>query len=128
MPRILLVEDNEESRDALCRRLQRRGFDVVTACDGEQGVAKTKSEDPDLVLLDMNMPVLDGWQAARLIRTAPETQQLPIIGLTAHAMAGDREKAITAGCTDYHTKPVDFARLISQIEAVLKQRDTAKAG
>lgn len=123
MPRILLIEDNEESRDALCRRLERRGYDVVTACDGHQGVAKAGTENPDLILMDMNMPVLDGWQAARMITAQQETMHLPIIGLTAHAMSGDREKAISAGCSDYHTKPVDFARLMAQIENALKQSD-----
>ena len=125
MPRILLIEDNEESRDALSRRLQRRGYDVVTASDGEQGVLMAKSESPDLLLLDMNLPVLDGWQAAQLIKADPATQHLPIIGLTAHAMAGDREKALAAGCIDYHTKPVDFAQLMAQIEQVLKKGVTA---
>ncbi len=121
MPRILLIEDNEESRDALCRRLERRGYEVVTACDGQQGVAKAGSEKPDLILMDMNMPVLDGWQAARMITAQHETKHLPIIGLTAHAMSGDREKAISAGCSDYHTKPVDFARLMAQIEDALRK-------
>ncbi len=119
MPRILIVEDNEENREALCRRLQRRGFDVVMAPDGRQGVDMSKSEKPDLVLMDMNMPVLDGWRASQMIREDPDTQDLPIIGLTAHALAGDREKALQAGCTDYHTKPVDFDKLIEQIEALL---------
>jgi two-component system, cell cycle response regulator DivK len=120
MPKILIIEDNEESRDALSRRLERRGYNVLTALDGEQGVAMAKSEGPDLVLMDMNMPVLDGWQAAKEIRGFEKTQHMPIIGLTAHAMAGDREKALAAGCVDYHTKPVDFALLLTQIEAVLK--------
>lgn len=125
MPKILLVEDNEESRDALSRRLERRGYNVVTACDGEQGVAMAKSESPDIILMDMNMPVLDGWQAAREIKAFERTQHLPIIGLTAHAMSGDREKALAAGCVDYHTKPVDFAGLMAQIEAVLKLSSSA---
>jgi two-component system cell cycle response regulator DivK len=124
MPRILLIEDNEESRDALSRRLERRGYDVVLACDGEQGVAKAKSDTPDLVLMDMNMPILDGWQAARIIKANESTRNLPIIGLTAHAMSGDREKALSAGCIDYHTKPVDFVRLMAQIEAALKEEST----
>ena len=121
MPRILIVEDNEESRDVLGRRLMRRGFDVVMAADGQEGVDMAHSDRPDLVLLDMNMPVLDGWQAARALRADPETQELPIIGLTAHAMAGDREKALEAGCCDYHTKPVDFPKLVGQIEEILKK-------
>jgi two-component system, cell cycle response regulator DivK len=121
MPRLLIIEDNDENRDALARRLQRRGFEVVTASDGEQGVAMAKSEAPDLILMDMNMPVLDGWQASRRLRTDPAMKKVPIIGLTAHALSGDREKAIQAGCSDYHTKPVDFEQLISQVEALLKQ-------
>lgn len=122
MPRVLIIEDNEENRDALARRLQRRGYDVVTAGDGQRGVTMAKSESPDLILMDMNMPVMDGWQASRLIRTDPATQALPIIGLTAHALAGDREKAIAAGCSDYHTKPVDFEQLMSQVETLLMKQ------
>lgn len=121
MPRILIIEDNEENRDALARRLQRRGYDVVMAGDGQQGVEMAKSEKPDLVLMDMNMPVLDGWRASQLVRADPETRELPIIGLTAHALAGDREKALQAGCSDYHTKPVDFPRLLAQIEALIRK-------
>ena len=121
MPRILIVEDNEENRDALSRRLKRRGYDVVTAADGQQGVDMTRAERPDLILMDMNMPVLDGWQATRQLRADDATKDLPVIGLTAHAMAGDREKALEAGCTDYHTKPVDFPRLMGQIEELLKK-------
>src|SRR3954447_20707899 len=98
MPRILIVEDNEENREVLSRRLQRRGFDVIGAADGQEGIDKATSERPDLILLDMNMPVLDGWQAAKQLRANADTQALPIIGLTAHAMAGDREKALEAGC------------------------------
>ena len=121
MPRILIVEDNEENRQALARRLQRRGFDVVMAADGQQGIDAAKSEKPDLILMDMNMPVLDGWRASRMIRSDPDIQDLPIIGLTAHALAGDREKAIQAGCSEYHTKPVDFPQLMSQIEKLIKK-------
>jgi len=119
MPRILMVEDNEENRDALSRRLQRRGFEVLMAVDGLQGVAMAKAERPDLILMDMNMPELDGWEATRQIKADPATAALPVIGLTAHAMTGDRERAIAAGCTDYHTKPVEFPRLLGQIEAIL---------
>jgi CheY-like chemotaxis protein len=119
MPRILMVEDNEENRDALSRRLQRRGFEVLMAFDGVQGVAMAKAEKPDLILMDMNMPELDGWEATRQIKADPATAALPVIGLTAHAMTGDRERAIAAGCTDYHTKPVEFPRLLGQIEAIL---------
>lgn len=121
MPRILIIEDNEENRQVLARRLQRRGFDVVTAADGQQGVDAARSEKPDLILMDMNMPVLDGWRATEILRGEAETQDLPIIGLTAHALAGDREKALRAGCTEYHTKPVDFPQLMSQIEELIKK-------
>jgi two-component system, cell cycle response regulator DivK len=125
MPRILLVEDNEDNRDALTRRLQRRGYDVVAAGDGEQGIAMARSEKPDLVLMDMNLPMLDGWEATRRIKAQPETVRLPVIGLTAHAMEGDREKALEAGCADYHTKPVEFDRLLEQIEAILKKSSSS---
>ncbi len=120
MPRILMVEDNEENRDALTRRLQRRGFEVLIAVDGRAGVEMAKAELPDLILMDMNMPEMDGWEATRTIKADPATAKLPVIGLTAHAMTGDRERAIDAGCTDYHTKPVEFPRLLSQIEAILQ--------
>jgi two-component system cell cycle response regulator DivK len=120
VPKILLIEDNEESRDVLSRRLERRGYNVVSARDGKQGVLMAGSESPDVILMDMNMPVLDGWQAAREIKAMEKTRHISIIGLTAHAMAGDREKALAAGCSDYHTKPVDFQGLMAQIEAALK--------
>jgi CheY-like chemotaxis protein len=120
MPKILLVEDNEENRDALARRLQRRGYEVLTASDGLKGVERAAADRPDLVLMDMNLPELDGWEATRRIKAAAETKALPVIALTAHAMSGDREKALEAGCTDYHTKPVEFPRLLAQIEAALK--------
>ena len=119
MPKILLVEDNEMNRDMLSRRLERRGYQVVIAVDGEQGVAMARSEAPDLILMDMSLPVLDGWEAARRLKAAPETQAIPVIALTAHAMVGDREKAIAAGCDDYDTKPVEFQRLLEKIEAIL---------
>ena len=125
MPRILIVEDNEENRDALMRRLQRRGFDIVLASDGKAGVAMALSEKPDLVLMDMNMPELDGWEATRQIKAAAEGSCLPVIALTAHAMAGDRDRALQAGCADYHTKPVDFAKLLAQIEALLLKKGEA---
>lgn len=115
MSKILLVEDNEMNRDMLSRRLARKGFDVIIAADGEQGVAMAQAEKPDLILMDMSLPVLDGWQATRRIKTTPETQTIPIIALTAHAMSGDREKAIEAGCDDYDTKPVEFTRLLAKI-------------
>lgn len=119
MTKILLVEDHEELWDFLSRRLKRRGFDVVLAHDGQQGVDKARAERPDVVLLDMNLPVMDGWTAARTLRADPATARVPIIALTAHAMAGDRERAVEAGCDDYHPKPVDFARLLEQIDAAI---------
>jgi two-component system cell cycle response regulator DivK len=118
MSRILLVEDHEEIWDFLSRRLKRRGHEVSLATDGQQAVDKTRAEHPDIVLLDMNLPVMDGWTAAGLIKAEPSTAGIPIIALTAHAMSGDRDKAIAAGCDDYHPKPVDFSRLLSQIEAL----------
>ncbi len=118
MTRVLLVEDHEEIWDFLSRRLKRRGYDVILATDGQQAVDKARSERPDVVLLDMNLPILDGWTAAGIIRSSPESTGIPIIALTAHAMSGDKEKAIAAGCNDYHPKPVDFARLLTQIEAL----------
>lgn len=122
MPKILVVEDNEENRDALSRRLQRRGFEVLFAADGKAGVEMAKAEKPDLVLMDMNMPELDGWEATRQIKAHPGTQNVPVIALTAHAMTGDRERALEAGCTDYHTKPVEFPKLLAQIEAILQTK------
>jgi two-component system, cell cycle response regulator DivK len=122
MPKILIVEDNEENRDSLSRRLKRRCFAIVTAADGKIGVAMAQSEKPDLVLMDMNMPELDGWEATRQIKAAAETHDLPVIALTAHAMSGDRERALGAGCADYHTKPVDFPKLLAQIEALLQNK------
>ena len=116
--RVLLVEDHEEIWDFLSRRLKRRNFDVVLATDGQEGVDKAKSEAPDVILLDMNLPIIDGWTAASIIKADPATASIPIIALTAHAMSGDREKAIAAGCDDYHPKPVDFSRLVQQIEAL----------
>ncbi len=116
--RVLLVEDHEEIWDFLSRRLKRRNFDVVLATDGQEGVDKAKSEAPDVILLDMNLPIIDGWTAASMIKADPATARIPIIALTAHAMSGDREKAIAAGCDDYHPKPVDFSRLVQQIEAL----------
>ena len=119
MPRILVVEDNEENRDALTRRLQRRGFEVLLAENGRIGVNMAKSEKPDLVLMDMNMPELDGWEATRQIKADPASQHISVIALTAHAMTGDRERALAAGCTDYHTKPIEFPKLMEQIELIL---------
>jgi CheY-like chemotaxis protein len=119
--KILLVEDNQENRDALSRRLLRRGYDVLIAIDGEQGVRFAQAEMPDLILMDMNLPVLDGWEATRRIKAAPETRSVPVIALTAHAMSGDREKVLEVGCDDYHSKPVEFPRLLAQIEAILQK-------
>ncbi len=116
MARVLLVEDHEEISDFLSRRLKRRGHEVSLATDGQQAVDRALSDAPDVILLDMNLPVMDGWTAARLIKGSPVGARLPIIALTAHAMAGDKEKAIAAGCDDYHPKPVDFARLLTQID------------
>ena len=119
MQKILLVEDNEINRDMLSRRLERRGYRVATALDGQQGVSMAGLEAPDLILMDMSLPVLDGWEAARRLKAAPETRSIPIIALTAHAMAGDRERAIESGCNDYDTKPVEFQRLLEKIETIL---------
>lgn len=121
MPKILIVEDNEENWDLLSRRLGRRGYEVIVAHDGEQAIAMAVSEGPDLVLMDMNLPLLDGWEATRRIKALPETRSLPVIAVTAHGMEGDREKAIEAGCDEHHAKPVELTRLLSQIEAVLKK-------
>ena len=119
MPRVLYVEDNEMNRDMLSRRLQRRGFEVLIAEDGEQGVILAAAEKPDLILMDMSLPVLDGWEATRRIKAAPDTRHIPIIGLTAHAMAADRDKCLEAGCDDYDTKPVELGRLLEKIERLL---------
>jgi two-component system cell cycle response regulator DivK len=119
MTKILLVEDHEEIWDFLSRRLKRRGYEVILAHDGQEAVGKTRTERPDVVLLDMNLPVMDGWTAARTLKANPDTSKVPLIALTAHAMSGDRDKAIEAGCDDYHPKPVDFSRLLSQIDAAL---------
>jgi CheY-like chemotaxis protein len=118
MPRILLVEDNEMNRDMLSRRLLRRGFEVDIATDGEQGVAMAQTGGYDLILMDMSLPGIDGWEATRRVRARPETQAVPIIALTAHAMAGDRERALAAGCNDYDTKPVELERLLGKIAAL----------
>ena len=119
MAKILLIEDNEMNRDMLSRRLQRKGYQVVTAADGQQGVTLTHREKPDLVLMDMSLPVLDGWEATQQIKSDPETKAIPVIALTAHAMMGDREKAFAVGCDDYDIKPVDLPRLLGKIEACL---------
>ena len=122
MARILLVEDHQEIWDFLSRRLKRRGYDVVVAEDGGTGLAKARSEASDLLILDMNLPVMDGWTVAQTLRAEETTRRLPIIALTAHAMSGDRDKALAAGCDDYHAKPVDFSQLLTQIETALAAR------
>jgi CheY-like chemotaxis protein len=119
MPKILLVEDNEMNRDMLSRRLARRGYDVVVAVDGRDGVEKARAEAPALVLMDMSLPVLDGWEATRELRADPATRSIPVIALTAHAMAGDREKALAAGCDEFDTKPIELERLLGKIRALL---------
>jgi two-component system, cell cycle response regulator DivK len=119
--RILLVEDNEMNRDMLSRRLARKGYDVVMAVDGQQAVEMARSSDPALILMDMNLPILDGWEATRMIKADEVTRSIPVIGLTAHAMAGDREKCLAAGCDQYETKPVEFARLLEKIRDFLPE-------
>ena len=123
MAKILLIEDNEMNRDMLSRRLTRKGHEVILARDGEQGISMAKAEGPEVILMDMSLPVLDGWEATRRLKTDPKTQSISIIALTAHAMAGDREKAIQAGCDDYDTKPVEMPRLLAKIDNVLKASD-----
>ncbi|HYV70479.1 MAG TPA: response regulator [Pseudolabrys sp.] len=122
MAKVLLVEDNEMNRDILFRRLSRRGYVVVFAVDGQQGVEMARSEKPDIILMDMSLPIIDGWEATRRVKSDNAIRDVPVIGLTAHAMSGDREKALEAGCDDYDTKPVEFDRLISKIERLLSQR------
>ena len=119
MHKILLVEDNEMNRDMLSRRLERKGYQVVIAVDGQSGVELAGAELPDLVLMDMSLPVLDGWEATRRLKADPATAHLPVIALTAHAMSGDRERAIAAGCDDYDTKPIELVRLLGKIETLL---------
>src|SRR5437764_15399143 len=119
MARILIVEDNDMNWDMLSRRLERRGFQVTRALDGREGVKAAQLRPPDLILMDMGLPVMDGWEASRLLKATPETSGIPIIGLTAHAMAEDRQKVLDAGCDDYETKPLDLARLLVKIEALL---------
>src|SRR5262244_3925579 len=119
MAKILLVEDNEMNRDMLARRLERRGYQVVIALDGAQGVRLAQTEEPDLILMDMSLPVLDGWEATRQLRVLSATQAIPIIALTAHAMAGDREQALQAGCDDYDSKPIELPRLLEKMRRLL---------
>lgn len=119
MPKILLIEDNEMNRDMLSRRLSRKGFEVLMATDGGQGVEMAKNEKPDLILMDMSLPVKDGWTATKEIKSNADTQNIPVIALTAHAMSGDREQALAAGCDDYDTKPIELPRLLSKIQNLL---------
>src|SRR4051812_33215163 len=128
MSKILIVEDNEMNRDMLSRRLERKGFSIVMAVDGAEGVEKAGSESPDLILMDMSLPVLDGWEATRQVKANPATARIPVIALTAHAMAGDRDKTIEAGCDDYDTKPIDLPRLLGKIETQLQKAKTANGG
>ena len=126
--KILYVEDNEDNIYVVKNRLGRLGFTILVATDGEQGVAMATSEKPDLVLMDLRLPVLDGWEATRRLKAAPETKNIPVIALSAHAMAGDREKALEAGCEDYDTKPIDFTRLRAKIEALLPAKRQSGGG
>jgi two-component system cell cycle response regulator DivK len=121
MPTLLIVEDNEMNRDMLSRRLKRRGFELLVAVDGQQGFDVATEHQPDLILMDMSLPVLDGWEATRRLKAQPSTQHIPVIALTAHAMAGDRESAMEAGCDDYDTKPVELARLLEKIKGLLPE-------
>jgi CheY-like chemotaxis protein len=125
MARILLVEDNDMNRDMLSRRLARKGFEVLVAVDGATGIAMAHDEKPDLILMDMSLPVIDGWEASRRLKGAPETSGIPIIALTAHALASDRDKAFEAGCNDYDTKPVELPRLLEKIDQQLKPGNDA---
>ncbi len=120
MVRILVVEDNEMNRDMLCRRLERKGFEVVSAVDGKEGVAMAESHSPDLILLDIGLPVMDGWEAIKLLKKKTATQGIPVLALTAHAMIGDRERVLAAGFDGYDTKPVEFERLLSKMDSLLK--------
>ena len=125
MPKILLVEDNEMNRDMLSRRLQRKGYAVVMAHDGEQGLELAKSESPDLILMDISLPKMDGWQVTSLLKSNPETKSIPVIALTAHALSTDRQKAFEIGCDDYDTKPVEFGRLSEKIEQLLVEKSVS---
>jgi two-component system, cell cycle response regulator DivK len=121
VPTLLIVEDNEMNRDMLSRRLQRRGYEVLIATDGAEGLAAARERNPDLVLMDMSLPVIDGWEATRQLKSADATRKIPIIALTAHAMSGDRQKAVDAGCDDFDTKPIELDRLLEKIEHCLEQ-------
>ena len=123
MIKILLVEDNEMNRDMLSRRLERKGFEIIIAVDGQQGIDYAQSQSPDLILMDMSLPIIDGWNATMKLKSEEQTKTIPVIGLSAHAMSGDREKAIEAGCNDYDTKPVDIKRLLEKIEQQLTEKN-----
>ena len=125
MPRILLVEDNEMNRDMLFRRLQRRGYEMLSAVNGQQGLEIALCEEPDLILMDLSLPVMDGWQATQSIKADPRGAAIPVIALSAHAMAADRDSALFAGCDDFDTKPVEFERLLEKIERLLERKDSA---
>ncbi len=127
MAKILLVEDNEMNRDMLSRRLERRGFTVIIAADGEIGLKQARSTAPDLILMDMSLPIIDGWEATRQLKADPATAKIPVIALTAHAMAEDRAKAMAAGCDDFDTKPVELPRLLAKIDAMLQTPPAAPA-
>ena len=127
MKKLLLVEDNEMNRDMLSRRLARRGYEIVVATDGSQGVAEATRHLPDLIIMDMSLPVLDGWESTRALKEQPETRSIPVLALTAHAMAGERERALEAGCNDYDTKPVDMIRLSAKIANLLDRREKPPA-
>jgi two-component system cell cycle response regulator DivK len=122
--KILLIEDNEMNRDMLSRRLQHRGYDVIVATDGREGIARAREEAPDLILIDMSLPEIDGWEAARRLKSDEATREIPLIALTAHALLTDREKALEAGCDDYETKPIEFSRLLAKIESRLGHETT----
>ncbi len=124
MPKILLVEDHEDNRDMLSRRLQRKGYEMILAVDGADALAQAATERPDLILMDMSLPVMDGWEATRRLKADEAMRAIPVIALTAHAMSGDREKSVTAGCDDYDIKPIDLPRLLGKIEALLAKSDT----
>jgi two-component system cell cycle response regulator DivK len=126
MSKILLVEDNEMNRDMLSRRLQRKGYEVVLALDGQSGVEMTQTQAPDLALMHMSLPVFDGWEATRRLKADTDTRHIPVIALAAHAMSSDREKAIEAGCDDYDTKPVELTRLLAKIDALLRKMDSVE--
>jgi CheY-like chemotaxis protein len=123
MPRVLLIEDNEANRDMLSRRLARRGYQISIATDGRQGIAAAQAEQPDLILMDMNLPEIDGWEATRFLKSQPTTRHIPVIALTAHAMISDRQRALEVGCDDYDTKPVELSRLLSKIAALIEREN-----